>query len=396
MLDARTIEIVKSTLPLLANAGVEVTDHFYKRMFSHNPELKDIFNLSNQATGRQQFALFSAVAMYAQHIDDLGALSELVERVAHKHVSFDIQPEQYQIVGHHLIETLRELAPNEFTDEVADAWVKAYGLLANVLIGREHEIYSDYQAKTGGWTGPRWFEVKAKTAESALVTSFTFAPVDGGEVAEYQPGQYLAVKLKPENAENIEIRQYSISDKFNGESYRISVKRETQPRNGLVSNYLHDHVQVGDRIELMPPTGDFYLAHTDKPTVLISAGVGITPMMAMLQTLIEAKNKQPVWFLHACANKQQHSYARQLQEQAEQLENLHYYYWYKNDDGSDERALSGLMELNRLQFELPLDEAHFYICGPVAFMRFIKQQLLELKVPAAHIHYEVFGPNSDI
>lgn len=396
MLDNRTIEIVKNTLPLLENAGVEVTDHFYKRMFTHNPELKDIFNLANQATGRQQFALFSAVAMYAKHIDDLGALGELVERVAHKHVSFDIQPDQYQIVGHHLIETLRELAPDEFTDEVADAWVKAYGLLAKVLIGREQEIYNDYQTKPGGWTGPRLFKVKDKTPESELVTSFTFVPADGDEIASYQPGQYLAVKVKPEHAENIEIRQYSISDKFNGESYRISVKRESQPKAGIVSNFLHDKVQVGDQIELMPPTGDFYLAHTDKPTVLISAGVGITPMMAMLETLLENHTDQHIWFLHACENQHQHSYANQLQSKADQLDKLHYYYWYKHDDTDDEKALNGLMLLERLQFELPLSDGHFYICGPVEFMRFIKQQLIDLGIPSEQIHYEVFGPHSDI
>lgn len=396
MLDTRTIEIVKSTLPLLENAGVEVTDHFYKRMFSHNPELKDIFNLSNQATGRQQFALFSAVAMYARHIDDLAALGELVERVAHKHVSFDIQPDQYQIVGHHLIETLRELAPDAFTEEVADAWVKAYGLLAKVLIGREKEIYSDYQTKTGGWTGARLFEVRAKTPESELVTSFTFVPVDGGEIASYQPGQYLAVKVKPDQAENIEIRQYSISDTFNGESYRISVKRESQPQPGLVSNYLHDAVRVGDHIELMPPTGNFYLAHLDKPTVLISAGVGITPMMAMLQTLLKSQTDQPIWFLHACKNKSQHNFAAQLKNNANTSEKLHYYYWYTQDEGTDKQALNGLLDLTRLQYELPLIDGDFYICGPVEFMRFIKQQLLDLNVAAEQIHYEVFGPHSDI
>lgn len=396
MLDTRTIEIIKSTLPLLENAGVEVTDYFYKRMFNHNPELKDIFNLSNQATGKQQFALFSAVAMYAKHIDDLGALSELVERVAQKHVSFDIQPDQYQIVGHHLIETLRELAPDDFTDEVADAWVKAYGLLAKVLIGREQEVYSDYKGKAGGWTGARLFEVKAKTPESDLVTSFTFIPVDGGPVIAHQPGQYLAVKVKPDQADYVEIRQYSISDKFNGESYRISVKREKLPQPGLVSNHLHDMVQVGDKVELMPPAGSFYLTHLDKPTVLISAGVGITPMMAMLETLLANKLEQPVWFLHACANKSQHSYARYVQTKTKQHTNLHNYYWYSQDDSSDEHALSGLMEISQLEYELPLNDGHFYICGPVGFMRSIKQQLLELDVKPEHIHYEVFGPHSDI
>lgn len=396
MLDTRTIEIVKSTLPLLENAGVDVTDHFYKRMFSHNPELKDIFNLSNQATGRQQFALFSAVASYAKHIDNLGALGELVERVAQKHTSFDIQPDQYQIVGHHLIETLRELAPNEFTDEVADAWIQAYGLLAKVLISREQEIYTDDKSKEGGWTGARLFEVKAKKPESELVTSFTLVPADGGKVAEHKPGQYLAVKVKPDNADYIEIRQYSISDKANGDSYRISVKRESSPQPGLVSNYLHDHVEVGDKIEVMPPAGNFYLTQFDKPTVLISGGVGITPMMAMLETLLASQHTQPVWFLHACVNRQQHSYADHLKDMSKQHENLHSYYWYSRDNTAEENGLTGLMDLRRLDAGLPLTDGHFYICGPLEFMRSMKQQLLELNVSPDRIHYEVFGPHSDI
>ncbi|MCL5975041.1 MAG: NO-inducible flavohemoprotein, partial [Gammaproteobacteria bacterium] len=350
MLNTRTIEIVKSTIPLLENAGVEITDHFYKRMFRDNPELKDIFNLANQATGRQQFALFSAVAMYAKNWYDLGALGELVERVAQKHTSFDIQPDQYQIVGHHLIETLREMAPKEFTDEIAEAWIKAYGLLASVLIGREKEIYTEDENKIGGWTGPRLFNVVNKTKESELITSFIFGPADGGNIASYKPGQYIAVRVKPENSANVEIRQYSLSDKYNGETYRISVKKEYLPLPGLVSNYLHENVQVGDQIELMPPAGNFFLDHFDKPTILISAGVGITPMMAMLETLIANQSKQPILFLHASRNKKLHSYDERLKSVAKQYENINYYYWY-SENNDDENALDGYMNLKRLELE---------------------------------------------
>ncbi|MFT6899629.1 MAG: nitric oxide dioxygenase, partial [Paraglaciecola sp.] len=142
MLSAQTIATVKSTIPLLESAGVAITDHFYKRMFSHNPELKNIFNMANQTNGRQQFALFSAIAAYAKNIDNLSVLGETVERVAHKHTSFFIQPQHYDIVGHHLIETLRELAPEDFTPDVEQAWTEAYGALANIFINREEDLYS--------------------------------------------------------------------------------------------------------------------------------------------------------------------------------------------------------------------------------------------------------------
>lgn len=396
MLSTKTIDIVKSTIPLLENAGVEVTDHFYKRLFSHNPEMKDIFNLTNQATGRQQFALFSAVAAYATNIDNLGVLSSLVERVAQKHTSLNIQPDQYQIIGHHLIETLREMAPNDFTNEVADAWIEAYGLLANILIGRERDLYQASADQVGGWSGPRVFKVKEKVVESELVTNFTFVPVDGGQVRDYAPGQYIAVSVKPKNAQNIEIRQYSISDKYNPNSYRISVKKELFPELGMVSNHLHDHLNVGDTVELMPPAGAFYLEHTDKPTVLISAGVGITPMMAMLETMVDKGVEQPILFLHACRNSQQHSFQQRVETLSSTYADVNNFYWYSEEKVTDERSLTGLMDLNTIDAELPFNDGHFYICGPTDFMRFIKLQLRELGVDSDRIHYETFGPHDDI
>ncbi len=162
MLSAQTIAIVKSTVPLLEGAGVAITNHFYQRMFQVNPELKDIFNMTNQHSGRQQFALFSAIAAYAKNIDNLSVLTETVERVAHKHTSFFIQPEHYDIVGHHLIETLRELAPDAFTPEVEQAWTEAYGVLANIFTGRERQLYNQTEQKPGGWYGPRRFFCERK------------------------------------------------------------------------------------------------------------------------------------------------------------------------------------------------------------------------------------------
>tara|TARA_R110001606_G_scaffold399222_2_gene582390 strand:+ start:44647 stop:45837 length:1191 start_codon:yes stop_codon:yes gene_type:complete len=396
MLSTKTIEIVKSTIPLLENAGVEVTDYFYKRMFKHNPELKDIFNLANQASGRQQFALFSAVASYAKNIDNLGALGDLVERVAQKHTSFNIQPVQYQIVGHHLIETLREMAPDDFTDEVATAWIEAYGLLADVLIGRERDLYDASADQLGGWNGPRLFKVKAKTSESELVTNFTFVPVDGDQVRNYLPGQYIAVSVKPEEAENMEIRQYSLSDKFNTDSYRISVKRESSPQLGKVSNYLHDHVNVDDTVELMPPAGAFFLRHQDKPTVLISAGVGITPMMAMLETMVDVGIEQPILFLHACTNSKQHSFQQRVEALFSTYIDMKNYYWYNEEQPLDQKGFTGLMDLNVISNDMPVNDGHFYVCGPTEFMRFIKLQLRVLGVSLDRIHYETFGPHDDI
>lgn len=253
MLKQSTIDIVKSTAPLLAQTGPALTAHFYNRMFTHNPELNDIFNLTHQENGAQREALFNAVYGYAANIDNIEVLLPVVEKIAQKHTSFNITEEQYQIVGSHLLATIDELfTPGQ---EVLDAWGEAYGFLAQVFIDREETIYSETEAKTGGWRGTREFVLKEKHKESAVITSFVFEPADQQPVVDFIPGQYVGIYLTPEQFEYQEIRQYSLSDAPNGNSYRISVKRESE---GVVSNFLHDHLNVGDTVKLAPPCGDFF------------------------------------------------------------------------------------------------------------------------------------------
>lgn len=393
MLSDKTIEIVKSTVPLLAQAGAVVTDHFYKRLFSHNPELKNIFNMANQDTGRQQFALFNALAAYAQNIDNLAVLKEALTRINHKHTSLNILPEHYPIVGAHLIGTLKELLPEQFTPDVEYAWREAYGVLADICITEEAALYEHSKNKHGGWAGTRQFEITNKQAESELVTSFTLTPVDGEAVITHKPGQYLGIKVKPEGAEYEEIRQYSISQKSNAKNYRISVKKELQPKPGMVSNYLHS-LEQGTIVELYPPAGDFFLRNNTSPVVLISAGVGQTPMLAMLETLLSDNSNQEIMYLHACENTQQHSFSKYLYDLTAQNNRLKTITWFNQaTEGAD---FTGLMNLNAVQAQLPLSNGDFYLCGPAGFMAFIKNQLLELGVKNEQIHYEVFGPHEDL
>jgi nitric oxide dioxygenase len=393
MLSDKTIEIVKSTVPLLAQAGTVVTDHFYKRLFSHNPELKNIFNMANQDTGRQQFALFNALAAYAQNIDNLAVLKESLGRINHKHTSLNILPEHYPIVGAHLIGTLKDLLPEQFTPEVEYAWREAYGVLADICITEEAALYAHSKNNLGGWAGTRQFAITNRQAESALVTSFTLTPIDSEAVIAHKPGQYLGIKVKPEGAEYQEIRQYSISQKSNGKNYRISVKKELLPTPGMVSNHLHS-LEPGAIVELYPPAGDFFLRNNTNPAVLISAGVGQTPMMAMLETLLSDSANQAITYLHACENAQQHSFAQYLNELSRVYTGLQTMTWFnQGGEGSD---FTGLMNLNAVQTQLPLDNGDFYVCGPANFMAFVKKQLLELGVKNESIHYEVFGPHQDL
>ncbi|MBN3561007.1 NO-inducible flavohemoprotein [Aliamphritea spongicola] len=394
MLSQQHIDTVKSTIPLLESVGSQITDHFYVRMFTHNPELKDIFNMSHQHSGGQSVALFNALAAYATHIDNLPVLTAAVERIAQKHTSFNIRPEHYDIVGHHLIETLRELAADAFTPEIEEAWVAAYGLLASVFIGRESELYTERAAADGGWSGPRRFRLIEKRIESELVKSLVFEPVDGQPVIGYQPGQYLGVKVKPTTSEHIEIRQYSLSDTPNGETYRISVKREAMGVPGQVSNYLHDGLRLNQEVELLAPAGDFLFTDRQRPVVAISAGVGLTPMISILETLAKQGYSQPIHYLHACENVEQHSFRKRVNQLAEVLP-LTAHTWYNQDHSDAANTHHGLMDLSLIKEELPLNDGDFYLCGPTPFMRFIKQQLLNLGAAEDQIHYEVFGPHQD-
>ncbi|MGX5833097.1 NO-inducible flavohemoprotein [Aeromonas piscicola] len=397
MLDQATIAVIKSTVPLLESAGPALTQHFYQRMFSHNPELKDIFNLAHQRSGGQPLALFNAVAAYARNIDNLGALAGAVERIAHKHTGFMIQPEQYHIVGSHLLATLKELGGSAVTEEVLDAWGKAYGVLASIFISRESEIYQEKASQAGGWLGPRPFIIKEKRVESELITSFVLAPLDGKPVLHFKPGQYLSIKLAHPELEYQEIRQYSLSDAPNGRDYRISVKREPQ---GQVSNLLHDHLHAGDQVELMPPTGDFFLqADATTPVVLLSAGVGLTPMLSMLNQLLAKGHAADICWLHACEQGSLHAFKEDIQRKHEQHDQLQSRVWYREPEAQDEQGkdydFHGTMDLSQVA-ELLAPQAHYYFCGPLGFMQAIKAQLSAAGIPADQLHYEVFGPHQDL
>lgn len=386
MLSQSTIDIVKSTAPLIAEAGPSLTAHFYDRMFKHNPELKNVFNMTNQETGSQREALFNAVYGYAANIDNIEVLLPVVEKIAHKHTSLSISPDQYQIVGAHLLATIDELmSPGQ---EVLDAWAEAYGLLASVFINREEEIYQQKEQEVGGWRGTREFKVIEKIKESNVITSFVFAPVDGDAVIGYKPGQYIGIYLNSDKLEFQEIRQYSLSDAPNGKTYRISVKREDK---GIASNYLHAHVNLGDTVQLAAPAGDFFITtEPNTPIALISAGVGLTPVLSMVES-IQATHQAPIHWLHAADNTERHGFKARINELTKLSAQLNEYTWYREE--TDTNDFSGLMDLSQVENEIKWLETDFYLCGPVIFMQHVAKQLIALNVTEDRIHYECFGPH---
>lgn len=246
-------DLIKATVPLLESGGEALTTHFYRMMLSEHPEVRPLFNQAHQASGDQPRALAGGVLMYARHIDRLEALGPLVRQVVNKHVALQILPEHYPIVGGCLLRAIREVLGAEIaTDAVIEAWTVAYQQLADIFIGAEEQLYTENAAAPGGWRGARSFRVARKVVESAEITSFHLVPVDGGALLDHQPGQYIGMRLLLDGEEVR--RNYSLSALANGREYRISVKREV---GGRVSNHLHDNVQVGDELELFPPSGEF-------------------------------------------------------------------------------------------------------------------------------------------
>ena len=387
MLTPSQTALITATVPLLEAHGETLTRHFYRTLFQDFPQVLPLFNQSNQNGGTQQRALASAVLCYARHIESLDKLGPLVATIVNKHVSLQILPEHYPLVGASLLKAIREvLGAETATDAVIDAWAAAYGQLADILIGAERSAYAAQAAAPGGWLGTRAFTLVRKTVESAEITSFVLRPVDGAPVMDFQPGQYLGVRLDIDGKEHK--RQYSLSAASNRETYQVSVKREA---GGIVSNHLHDAVQVGDAIDLYAPSGAFTLQPGEKPVVLISGGVGITATLAMLTAALRA-NRQVV-FIHAARNGKVHAFRDHIDTLADQYPQLQRHFCYAEHDGTGAAPHAvGLLDQQLLGQWLPTADVDAYFLGPTAFMRSVKASLQALGVPPAQARYEFFGP----
>ncbi|WP_144152690.1 NO-inducible flavohemoprotein [Paraburkholderia sp. BCC1885] len=388
MLSAEHRAIVKATVPLLETGGEALTMHFYKMLLEGHPEVRPLFNQANQASGAQPRALANSVLMYARHIDQLDQLGGLVGQIINKHVALNIQPEHYPIVGQCLLKSIREVLGAEIaTDAVIEAWAAAYRQLADLLIGLEEQIYARHAAAPGGWRGTRLFRVARKAVESEEITSFYLRPDDGRELLAFEPGQYIGIRLVI-NGEEVR-RNYSLSAAANGHEYRISVKREP---NGKVSNHLHAKLNEGDTLELFAPAGDFRLIPGDKPLVLISGGVGITPTLAMLQAALETQ--RPVHFIHAARHGGVHAFRDAIEQLAARHAQLKRFYVYAEKRAQD-AAVNGTGYLDEARLAQWLPESRdvdAYFLGPIGFMKAVKKHLKALGVPEAQSHYEFFGP----
>ncbi|MDK1361381.1 globin domain-containing protein [Arthrobacter sp. zg-Y1219] len=395
MLSDTSRPVIEATLPVVGGNIAEIAKRFYAHMFAEKPELLDgLFNRGNQANGQQQQALAGSVAAFAGFLvnrpDELP--DHLLARIAHKHVSLGLRPEQYKVVHDHLMWAIVDVLGDAVTPDVAAAWDEVYWLMANVLINSERVMYAaaglDPESVWRPW------RVTEKIAETDDVVTFVVERTDDRNVEPSLPGQYISLKaLMPDGVH--QPRQYSLTRADDGLHRQFSVKRihGLPSPDGEVSNLLHASVNVGDELVLSAPFGEVVLKPADRPVVFISAGIGITPMAGMISHLAQSAATRSVTLLHADHSAASFALQNQMRADLAQLPDASMLNWFMEpsaDATPSETEFTGFMDLTNV--ELPAD-SDYYLCGPLAFMQAIRSSLIVRGVPAQDIQYEVFGPD---
>lgn len=416
------IQIVKSTIPVLADHGFTITKTMYNNMINETPSLREVFNRSSQVTDRQPAALATTLHAYAANIDNLGALSSAVERICQKHASLLIQPDQYDIVGKYLIGAFQSVLGEALTPEILEAWTAAYVQIAGIMKNREKDL-SD---AIGDWKEWREFSIVEKVQESLDITSFYLSPVDKKPLPSFLPGQYISIRTEVPRLGYKQARQFSLSDAPNEKYYRITVKREnpSPSENGdgpedfedarephYVTSLLHDTKQVGDIIEVSPPKGEFHLTNPTAPTpiVLISAGVGITPLLSMLNASAAQKSTHscPISWIRGARDLESHIFADHVQQIVKDNPAVHAKVFIKNPaavgsgsqngNGAVAHAydFTGRLDLSKLSrgedLFLSDKSTEYYVVGPKSFIADVRRGLLDLGVDDSRVKYEIFA-----
>ncbi|TFD24412.1 globin domain-containing protein [Cryobacterium sp. TMS1-13-1] len=381
MLSPQSLPFIEATLPLVGERMPQIAKNFYHRMLTAHPELFDgLFSRSNQKNGTQQQALAGSIAVFATHlVQNPDTTPEaMLSRIAHKHVSLDIQPEQYDIVYKYLFEAIADELSDVITAEIAAAWTEVYWLMAHALIKMEKGLYAGLASDKP--LAP-WIVVKKEAAGTDAVT-FTLEPADDTPVTPALPGQYVSVTaVMPDGIR--QVRQYSLS----AGTATTRVFTTKLDADGEVSPVLHRDVQVGDTLILSVPCGDITLDAGTGPLILASAGIGCTPSASILRSLVDTGSKREVLVLHAESNLERWALRDQMNEDVALLETAELELWLEiPSEGHHE----GFMSLENVTIP---EDASVYLCGPLPFMQSLRSQALKSGVPADRIHYEIFGPD---
>jgi nitric oxide dioxygenase len=396
-LTTKEATIIRGSIPTLREQGERVTRTFYSNLIASNPELNNIFNTVNQVSGKQPRALCSVMLAYASNIQHMSEIVPRLERMAQKHCSLGIRPDQYQLVGKYLLQAFALVLGSEWSSELQVAWGKAYSMLAKMLIARESQLYRDF----GDWKGWRRFRIQDVLPESDEMCSFYLVPCDGGSIPAYMPGQYISIRVPVPKLGFYQQRQYSLSDSFNPDHYRISVQRCRAAKGyaeGTVSNLLIRNKRAGDIIEATHPAGEFYLTPgaTNTPLVLISAGSGATPLVAMLNAIVDRHEIRPISWIHCSPRKA--PFEDHVKRIASERRDFSFKFFRSQMTELDAQALREGDELGRMDLatvgleKLYLNHTgtEYFICGPEALMKDISRFLYVQGVNRSNVRCELF------
>lgn len=392
LLSESSAGVIRATAGVVAGHADQITAVFYPRMLGAHPDLLRLFNKGNQATGEQSRALAASVVAYAVQLinPDAPSFAHVMQRIAYKHISLGIRPEQYTIVGHHLLAAVGEVLGDAVSPQIAEAWNEVYWLFATQLIAEEARLYQ--QAGIDAAHPLRPYRVVRRIEETHDVISLVLEPADGDELPAISPGQYVSVFVDlPDGGR--QPRQYTVSSTALGPRLQITVRRVRGANgapDGQVSSYLHDNVKPGDLLDVSTPAGDFVVQPSEGPLLLASAGAGITTVLPIVEHIARTQPKRKVIVAHADRTAQDHALRETVLHVARELDDFTAYTWYETVDPGNNRSRQGFMDLS----EIPLpQDIQVFTCGPLPFMRHVRSTLLARGVPADRIRYEVFGPD---
>ncbi|HHA5846798.1 TPA: globin domain-containing protein [Staphylococcus aureus] len=379
MLTEQEKDIIKQTVPLLKGKGTEITSIFYPKMFKAHPELLNMFNQTNQKRGMQSSALAQAVMAAAVNIDNLSVIKPVIMPVAYKHCALQVYAEHYPIVGENLLKAIQDVTGLEEHDPVIQAWAKAYGVIADVFIQIEKEIYDQMM-----WIGFKPFKITNIKQESEDIKSFT-VETEEYDFSEFTPGQYITVDVSSDKLPYRAKRHYSI---VSGEKNHLTfgVKRDvTTEHEGEVSTILHDEIKEGDMINLAAPVGGFVLENTTEPQLFLGSGIGVTPLVAMYEAA-SAKGLD-TQMVQVAENEQHLPFKDNFNSIASHYDNAKLYTHLK-----DKQGYIGTEELQAFLANKP----EIYICGGTKFLQSMIEALKSLNYDMDRVHYETFIPRLSV
>lgn len=381
--------VVQDTAGVVAEHAELISACFYTSMLTERPDLWRLFNRANQATGEQSRALAASVVAYAVQLVDPDAPSfePVLRRIAGKHITLGITPEQYTLVGRHLLGAVAEVLGAAVTPAIAAAWDEVYWLFATQLIATEARLYAT--AGVDPHHPLRPYRVVRRTQESPGTVSLVLEPADGAPLPTVSPGQYVSVFVDlPDGAR--QPRQYTVSALPSANRLQITVAQVRSGQAGEVSTHLQEVVGVGDVLEVSSPAGDFGVPPGDGPLLLATAGAGITTVPPLVQHLARTQPHRPLVLAHADRSRTDHALREEVARAADALDDVTSHTWYEEPEHDDRTAFTGLMDLDQVDLAAGV---HVLSCGPLPFLRAVRTASLARGVTVDRISHEVFGPD---